>query len=897
MTADDGSRPEIVHALRLDPARLTGLAELLESALSLPSIDRSAFLARIRAEDSARAAELASLVDSHDAAETWLDSLAADLSADADLEVEAATARRTRVGPWRLLGLLGRGGMGAVYLAERADGQFQQQAALKLARAGFDDSHVIKRFMAERQIVAGLEHPHIARLIEGGVTDDGRPYFAMERVEGRPLVDECDRRRLSIDARLAMFLQLADAVQYSHRHLIVHRDLKPSNVLVTADGVVKLLDFGIAKLLDPNGGFDADGTLTRDRVLTPAYAAPEQIAGGAITTATDVYALGVVLYELLSGRRPFEQGDRSTRELEEDVLSKEPERPGAAVAAMAPEEARPIAAARASTPDRLTRRLHGDLDLICLTALRKEPERRYRSAEQMVEDIRRHLRGLPIAAQTDTFRYRAGKFLRRHAIGVAMTAAAMLLLGTAAVALTIQSAIAARERDKAQQVASLLVDVFEVADPSEARGAQVTAREVLDRGVTRIEKLANQPDIQGDLLAVLGRVYRNLGLYERASTITARAADLIAGVSGPSATPATEVRSRLGELQYLKGAYKEAEQTLRSVLAVQEQRNAEGAEVVATLNNLGKVLQATGRPDEAEPVLRRALDVGQKVHGPQHVDVAEALSNLGAVMFVRGRLDAAEPYFRDALAIRRAVLGEDHPLVPASLNNLATLLSRKGDLTGAEATNREALVLASRVYGPDHPRVATISNNLGLTLFARGDAAAAEGPLRDSLALRRKLLGPAHPDTAQSLANLGLVVQTLGRNDESRPLYEEALAIRRKALGPRHPLVAQTLNNLGLLSAAIGDLMTAERSYRDALAILRASLAPGHVDLAFPLVGLGRLLTSNGRAGEAEALLVEAVSVRKTHLPAGHKDLLDAERALEECRSRITTSGPPLLAR
>jgi eukaryotic-like serine/threonine-protein kinase len=853
----------------MDPIHLPSLGQLLDQALAMAPPERAAWIAALGERDPGQAQQLSLLISDHDAAEQWFDTLAADLAADSDLEIEAAAARNLRIGPWRLVRLIGRGGMGAVYLADRVDGQFQQQAALKIARAGFDDGPALARFMTERQIVAGLEHPHIARLIDGGVTDDGRPYFAMELVEGQTLIEDCARRSLGVEARLALFLQLLDAVQYAHRNLIVHRDLKPSNVLVTREGTVKLLDFGIARLTHPTGGLVVDGTLTRDRVMTPTYAAPEQIAGGGITTATDVYALGVLLYELLCGRRPFELGDRTTRELEEDILRTEPGRPSV-VAGSGP----------------LARSLRGDLDVICLMALRKEPERRYRSAEQMAEDIRRHLGGLPISAHADTFGYRARKFIGRHAIGVAMTTAAALLIVGTAVVLAFQFAVAARERDKSQQVAAVLEAVFQVADPSEARGAQVTAREVLERGVSKVEKLSGQPQVQGDLLAVLGRVYRNLGLYDRASTITARAADIFSSTIGAAGIEATGARSRLGELQYLKGAYKDAEKTLRDVLAIQQAQNPQGAEVATTLNHLGKVLQATGRPDEAEPVLRQALEVGRRVHGNQHAEVAEALSNLGAVMFVRGKLDLAEPFFVDALQIRRAVLGDDHPLVPASLNNLATLLSRKGDLPGAEAKNREALTLATRVYGAEHPRVATMSNNLGLTLFARGDVAGAEAPLRDSLAIRRKLLAPGHPETAQSLANLGLVVQTLGRPAEAKPLLEEALAIRQKALGPRHPLIAQTLNNLGLVAEATGDRVSAERSFREALGVLRGSLAPGHVDLASPLFCLGRLLMNTGRAAEAEPLLVEAVSVRKAHLPPGHKDLLETERLLAEVRTK-----------
>lgn len=801
----------------MDPTALMGLGELLDATLAQPPEAREAFARRACAGDAARLAHLLELVTTHDRAAAWFDDLASDLAADADLEIDAADARARLVGPWRLIRLLGRGGMGSVYLAERADGQFEQQAALKLSRVGFDDESAMARFVAERQIVARLEHPNIARLIDGGVAADGRPYFAMELVDGQPLMEYVHTRALAVRDRLALFIQLGDAVQYAHGHLVVHRDVKPSNVLVTPDGVPKLLDFGIAKLFHP-GDLGADATATRDRALTPVYAAPEQIAGGTITTATDVYAMGVVLYELLSGARPFDAEGRPPRDLEDDVLYRPPERPSARV-----------------SDARRRRQIAGDLDTICLTALRKEPERRYQSAQQLTDDVRRHLEGRPVSARADAVMYRGAKFVRRHAVGVAMTAIVGILVLVAGILLTVQSARTARERDKAQQVAALLTDVFEVADPSEIRGAQITAREVLDRGVERIERtLASQPDVQADLLGVLGRVHRNLGLYERATGLATRSAALVAGREGERSAAASRARSQLGELLYLKGDYPGAERVLRDAMAVQEAAAPAGADLAMTLNHLGKSLQAQGRLDEAEAVLRRAWGISASARNAPPAAVAEVLTNLGAVMFVRNRLDEAETFFQQALEIRRRELGDEHPLVAGGLSNLATVQSRKGNLDAAERTGREALLVARRVYGDEHPRVATVLNNLGLTELARKNPAGAEPWLAESLAQRRKLLPSSHPDLAQSLANLGLVVQYLARPQEALALYTEALAIRRQALGEDHLLVAQTLNNLGLLHQSMGDLAGAQRDLRRSVAMLRKTAGEAH-----PLVAQG----------------------------------------------------------
>ena len=852
--------------------RFKRIEALFGEALEHPPAEREAFLQQAEPDNALRA-EVSRLLLSLEASGPYFEKLADDVAASGPLEVEALAREQIRVGPYRTVRIIGHGGMGTVFLAERADGQFEQRVALKLIRLGMDTEAAVRRFLAERQIVARLDHPHIARLLDGGVSDDGRPYFVMEYVAGRPMVAYCDEHGLSIRERLELFLAVCSAVQYAHRHLVVHRDVKPANVLVTAEGEVKLLDFGIAKLVE---GDDAGLTRTRERVLTPAHAAPEQIRGEPITTAADVYALGVLLYELVAGRLPHEPGNASPAAFERAVLEDAPPRPSQLTI---PVDA---ASARASRPDRLRRILAGDLDTICLTALRKEPARRYGSVDHLAEDVRRHLAGLPIAARGDALGYRAAKFVRRHRTGVAVATASLLLVVGFTIALGIQSVRLARERDKAQQVAGLFVDLFELADPSEARGETITAREVLDRGVERIEtELVDQPEIQADLLEVIGRVYQNLGLYARATPILDEVLAARRSTLGGERLEVAVAMSDLGELLRLAGQYDAAERTLRDALAL-ELRIGEGRSAAAarTRNHLGKVLYASGQLAEAEQISRDAAGISRLELGATHQEVAESLNTMAAVRFAAGDDAAAEPLFRDALEIRRARLGRDHPLVAASLNNLAALLGRRGDQAAAEAAYREALDVYRTLFGEDHPRIATTLNNLALTFLAREDHASAEPLLRQSLDMRRRLLDPAHPDIAQSASNLGLLLQREGRLEESERLYREAMDIRRTAVGEAHPLYAQSLHNLGLLYQARGDHAEAQSLLDRSLELLRQALGPEHALVATNLHSLASLAEARGDRTRAATLYRQALEIRTTLFPPDHPDRQETSRAI-----------------
>ena len=808
----------------MKPEQLREIDSLFNEALEQPSDTRSQWLQQASAGRPDLVAAVEDLLLAHESAVPYFDEFAHSVDKGRLLEIELSARGERRIGPYQLVKPIGQGGMGTVFLADRVDGEFDQQVALKLLAVGIDGEAALRRFRTERQIGARLAHPGIARLLDGGVSDDHRPYFVMELVDGAPIVEWCGRHEATIDERLRLLLQVTDAVQYAHGNLVVHRDLKPSNILVTKQGAVKLLDFGIARVLDDT----ADLTKTLDRAMTPAYASPEQVRGDRVSTATDVFSLGVVLYELLSGTHPFRpspgsgrpaataERDTAAHDITHAILEHEPPKPSAVA------------------PERVARQLRGDLDTICLMALRKEPERRYRSIEQFAADIRAYLDGLPVAAQPDSRSYRIGKFVGRHRVAVGATAAAVVLLIAFTITLAVQARRIANERDKAAQIASLLADLFEVSDPSEARGATLTAREVLDRGTARVEaSLAEQPDLQVALLDVLARVYQNLGLYQKASAIVEQSLGTKRRLGLGETPDAAASLARLGELQRQRGDYPASEQTLRDALDLLRRISPDDDRAFAvTSNHLGKVLVARGKVDEAPQVLQNAIMHARRTTPVADVELAESANTLGVLAFSRGDFAEAEARFREALDLRRRVLGADHPQVPAALNNLASLFSRTGDAPAAEALYQEALGIYRRILDPGDPRIATTVNNLGLSMMRRGDQAGAEPMLRESLAIRRKTLPARHPDVAQSLANLGFLLQEQGKLSEAAPLAEEALEIRTAAFGPAHPLVAQSLHNLGLLRRAQGDAREGERLLREALAIQEKALPANHPDLA-----------------------------------------------------------------
>ena len=836
--------------------KLGRLDDLFHRARELPPGEWEGFAEKECGEDAELRRTLMGMLRQEGDAFQWFE------EAESTLGLFWEDAAPVTVGPYRVVRELGRGGMGTVYLAERDGEGFKQLVAIKCMRR--EGAEVLRRFLAERRILSRLEHPGIARLLDGGRTENGDPYLVMEYVAGKPLAVWAAGGRTR-EEKLRLILAVGEAVEYAHRNLVVHRDLKPGNILVTADGQPKLLDFGIAKLLDVP---EDEATRPGASPLTPQYAAPEQRAGGPITTLTDVYGLGALLFELLSGRRPAGAG----------------ETPPAGV-------------------DR-------DLGHIACKALEAKPEDRYGSVSAMLDDIRSYQSGGPVQARGHGVLYRGGKFVRRHWIGVLFAATLLTVTG----GLLVQSSRLAKERDKAQQVSRLMLELFQVSDPDDARGRVVSAREVLDRSVSRLKsELAGQQEVRAELLDVAGQVYHKLGEYERAAPLLEEALEARRAAGGEGVG---ESLYQLGLLRLNRGDYAGAERDLRAALAARRGGHA------STKNYLALALLRQGKNEEAETLFREAVTALRA--GTAHLELAEAQTGLGFVRFARGAYPEAERLFREALAIRRRDLGNEHRLVAETLNNLASVLSRTGRDAESEPMQQEAIAIFRKVYGDQHPKLATALNNLGLVQMARGQEAKAEALLRESLAIRRARLGADHPDLAQTLGNLGLLLQQKKSYAEAEALSGEALAIRRRAFGAAsgHATIVQSLVNMGQLRQAQGrareaetllrealtmaekvtgrdQLATAsclqslaetleqmgsaeaEERYRAALRVRRAKLPAGHPHLAYTLTGLGRWLRGHGRNEEGMELLREALTIREKTLPGGHPLISEVRKAME----------------
>ena len=823
------------------------LSPYLDEALEIAPDERVAWLASIATRDATLADDLRAMLAQQRTVHQsrFLERAVLDPG-----HAPIASLTGQVVGAYRLISPIGQGGTGSVWLAERCDGRFEGRAAVKLLNISLVGRAGEERFRREGNILARLRHPRIAHLIDAGVSPAGQPYLVLEHVDGQTIDRYCDDRGLPIEERVRLFLNVVDAVAHAHANLIVHRDIKPANVLVSTTGDVKLLDFGIAKLIERDTAAWGSTTsetsaLTREggAVLTPEYAAPEQLSGGPVTTATDVYALGVLLYVLLTGRHPVGEALESPATLIRAIVDQEPARVSDAVVAETNGTHVSVrhATARGTTPVKLRRLLRGDLDTIVSKAMKKNASERYSSVTALADDLRRFLRHEPISARPASLGYQVVTFVRRHAVGVTTSVAVVLVIA----ALTaVNTRRLAAERDRAQKetakavkVSEMLMGVLTSADPYTIRGqsGEPTVRALLDASVAQVQnELAGQPELQVQLLTSMGRTYRRLAEYATAERLLEQALAIGERVYGPG-----DVR------------------------------------VALTLDYLGVVLADRGDYTGAGAQLERALAIRRKQLGPEHEDVAVTLAELGRVYQDEGLNQRAEPLHREALAIRRKVLGNEHRETAVSLSDLASVLRLNGNLDDAETLLKQCLELNRKTRGEDHPNTSTTLHDLALITAMRGENRSAETLFRRVLATERATLGDRHPVVATTLNALSHVLIAERRLDAAASSLEEALDIARAALGNDHQLVAIYSINLASVQFARHKVAEAEPLLREGLRIRtqapeivpsrRRTLPDDDWSLGATKSLLGATLVSLGRYNEAETVLLDARNELASH--------------------------------
>ncbi len=826
---------------------------LFVATVELPEPRRSAYLAERCGDDPELRREVLELLAMDETGEGEVLNDVVQAEARAVVQGSEASLTGRRIGPWLVQDQIGHGGMSTVYLAERADQQFRKQVAFKVLKRGMDTDEILHRFHNERQILASLDHPQIARLIDAGSTSEGLPYFVMDHVAGTHIDAYCDAQHLRLGERLALFRSVCEAVAYAHRNLVVHRDLKPSNILATDSGDIKLLDFGIAKLLNSEllgEGFEP--TIGPMRMMTPSYASPELVAGRAVTTASDVYSLGVLLYLLLSGLRPLDLTGNSTSEIERRLLEEQPEPPSVALKRCAgdnPSQAAEAADCRGTDLKHLVRQLDGDLDTLVLKTLRKEPERRYASVEHLMDDLDRFVTGRPLAARRESFGYVAGKLLRRHRLAAVGIASLVLLVTAFVTALLLQSiklkqqrGVAEREQAAAEEATEFLMEIFEVAEPDQAKGEVVSAIEVLEQGSLRAHlKLADKPEMQAKVFHTLGEVFEKLGRYEQAEPLLMQALRLRRQVFGPV-----------------------------------------HHEVATSLNRLAVLRSEQGKLMQSERLFRQVLMIRQELYGREHIEVAASLNNLALLLHEKGDLEDAAKLYQESLDLEDRVGTSETKL--STLSNLAFLLLDLQDFEKAEAIYRRVLAATRATHGSRYPEVARLMTELGMTLreLKRFDEARVQ--LSEAVAVRREVLGPDHPHLALSLRQLAALETDRGACDLGLELHQEALDIRRRS-GVKQA-IADSLAGMAESVACSGEPLKAESMLREALVLHReGAFPPAHPATADVLVALAQSVCSRGESQNASDLLVEALEILGGKLPTGDRRIVEAEALQRACTS------------
>ncbi len=859
----------------LSSKRWQEVSPYLDEVLSLPEEDRAGWLEAFRTEKRDLAELLQELLREHEAA-----------AQEGFLERESVTPVRESfltgqvVGSYRLISAIGQGGMGSVWLAERSDGRFERRVAVKFLRCSIAAQGGADRFKREGRILGQLAHPHIAELIDAGVTTSGEPYLVLEHVEGETIDEYCDRHRLDIESRVHLFLDVVSGVAHAHANLVVHRDLKPSNVLVRNDGQVKLLDFGIAKLLAGDGSGAATLTLEAGSALTPQFAAPEQITGRAITTATDVYALGTLLYLLLAGKHPAGDAAGSPAELVRALTEMDPPRASDMVS---PAEDNSVVRNRSTSCEKLRRQLRGDLDTILAKALKKDPQDRYPSALAMGDDLRRYLQREPISARPDSFTYRAKKYLLRHkALVVGATAVFLALLAggitsawqavkarRAEAQAKEQSAVAQAVNDFLQHDLLAQASAATQSDPHTKPDPDLKVRTALDRAAERIEgKFAKQPEVEAAIRNTVGQTYTELGLYPEATRQLEQALNLRRRVLGPEHPDTLKSMTILADVFNLEGKSARAEALHSQTLEIRRRvLGPEHPETLQSMNDLTNVYWSQGKYAQAEALDSQILEIRRRVLGPEHPHTLASMNNLASDYADEGKYAEAEALDSQTLETRRRVLGPEHPETLQIMNNLAIVYMNEGKVAQAESIESQTVEIQRRVLGPEHSATLRSMSNLAIAYLYEGKYAQAEALNSQTLETRRRVLGPEHPDTLMSMANLAEDYADEGKYAQAERLLSQVLKIKLRVLGPEHSMTLNALANFAFMYQRQGKYSLAENYASQTLAGRRHALGEEHPDTMISVADLALAYVSQGKFAQSEPLARELVALEQKKQP------------------------------
>ncbi len=859
------------------------ISSIVDRALDLEPDEQLAFVQDVCGDDDALKANVIHFLDSIEPSDGLWDKMVESgsvlvneiTSSDVDIDNTPLFSPLKQAGPYRVIELIARGGMGNVYLAERSDGQFDRTVAIKILRHELSSKSHVDRFSAERNILSGLEHPNIARLYDGGITDDNRPYLVMEYVDGVPITTYCKKNSCTLNEKLELFKQVCKAVEYAHRNLIVHRDLKPDNILVKQDGTVKILDFGIAKILDEE--------LTPDKLvqtkenlhmLSIQYAAPEQVTLEKITTATDVYALGLLLYEMITGRPPFDLKGKNLKEAEQTIRFEIPEKPSARI-----------------SDSGLSRKVKGDLDAIMLKALRKEPEYRHQTADQFLDDIDRFLTGRPVLAQKESMLYRTKKFiLRRPVIPTSIIFMLFAIWGYIftlqqhADQLEVERNIALSEALRAEQISDFLINMFQEADPFSS-SKDITVREMLDRGTDQVleDGLIEDPVVRAKFMETLGNVYRRLGALDKAEQLLMEAIQIRRSLYGSMHLEIASSLSRIGSLLTDQGNYVDAVETLREALTIQQELLGDDHhDTVDTMNNLANALQSSNRMNESELLYRKIISINRN-HEDRQEYLATNLTSLGNLLSEQQNYTEAEELLHEALEIRQRILGREHPRTAVTLNNLAQMLRRSGSAESAEPLLRESIEIRKITLGDDHPSVAIGINNLALALRDMGRFDEAEPLFRESLERRINHFGEEHPATGIAYYNLAGLKNRIERYQEAEELSRKALQIWTVTFRPDHINLARVRDILAQSLIALNYFSEAEELLKEALVIYEDPQYDGQYESLIATVShqLALTLRKQEKIDEAKMYFENAYRIRSQLLGSEHDDTLESLAQLQ----------------